>query len=137
MGRIQSFGQKLKLLRKENNKTQQQVAREISFQYPNFDMSQANISHLENRETAPREEILEILADFFGVPTTYFFQSDDSSYEEKKPQIENYIQSLRKRAISEGSIMAHTDDNSSGDDDVIDTLHNLDRWYSNSEIPEE
>lgn len=69
---MMTFGGRLKHLRKETGKSQAQVAREIAIFYPDATISQTYLSTLELRNTAPREEILNVLADYYKVGATYF-----------------------------------------------------------------
>ena len=62
-------------------------------------MSHANISHLERRNDAPRQDMLELPADFFGVTAKYFLQDDHMvDWERRKAQIEAWLASLADRS---------------------------------------
>lgn len=129
-----SFGTRLKTLRMGTGKTQLEVAEELTERYPDFAISQANISHLERREAAPRNEVLTILADFFGVPTSYFLRDAEFSYEARKAKVSTYLDSLDHRVHG---IVLHTDDNSSGDEETLDTTNNLLNWYDAADVSED
>ncbi|MEQ7298043.1 helix-turn-helix domain-containing protein [Enterococcus avium] len=58
------FGQKLQYLRKEANKTQQQIATELG-------ISRAAYSHFENDRNEPDSETLVKLANIFNVTIDY------------------------------------------------------------------
>lgn len=88
-------------------------------------MSQSTISAFEQRKNAPREDILEILASYFQVPITYFFEREDRSDINKA---KSYLQSLRNVRPADDDFFLHTKENSSGNEDVIDSTNNLRRW---------
>jgi transcriptional regulator with XRE-family HTH domain len=58
------FGDLLRRLR--GSRTQQQVASDLA-------MPVTTLSTLENQETVPRGAVLKRLADFYGVPLSYFY----------------------------------------------------------------
>lgn len=129
-----SFGTRLKTLRMGTGKTQLEIAEELTERYPDFAISQANISHLERREAAPRNEMLKILADFFGVPISYFLRDAGFSYEARKAKVSTYLDSLDHRVPG---IVLHTDDNSSGDKETVDTTDTILNWYDDTDVSEE
>jgi transcriptional regulator with XRE-family HTH domain len=59
------FGERLRLLR--GRRSQKRIADEL-------EVPPTTLSTLENQESLPRGEILEKLANYFGVPVSYFFQ---------------------------------------------------------------
>ena len=64
-------------------------------------MSQANVSHLERRTPAPREDMLKLPADFFGVSVMYFMQDDNAvNWERRKAQIQAWLASLGDRSFA-------------------------------------
>ena len=132
-----TFGKQLKKLRHWKGKSQQEVAEELSANYPGFTISQTNVSHLERRREAPREEVLSVLADYYGVSLEFFFRVAGDSYEERKPRISQFLDSLAVRADESSEMLLHTDDNSSGDKDTQATTSNLRTWYSDIESEEE
>ena len=132
-----SFGSKLQRLRLRQGKSQRDVANELTRLFADFKISQANVSHLERRHDAPRQEILNILGKYFGVPVEYFFRYADDSYEARKPHVESYFGSLRGRRHSEGAILLHTDGNRSRDKDILDTTDNIPKFYRNTDILED
>ena len=129
-----SFGKRLKTLRMGMGKTQLDIAEELTDRYPDFAISQANISHLERREAAPRNEMLTILADFFGVPISYFLRDAEVSYEARKAKVSAYLDLLDHRVPG---VVLHTDDNSSGDKETLDTTDNLLNWYDATDVSED
>lgn len=70
---MKSFGQKLKLLRMKTGKSQLEVSQEIILFYPESKLTQTNISRLERQESAPREDVLHVLAEYYGVDINYFY----------------------------------------------------------------
>ena len=132
-----SFGKQLRRLRKWKGKSQAEVARELTTDYPGFTISQTNISHLERRIEAPREEVLSVLADYYGVPIEFFFKDTSDSYEDLKPRIEEFLDSLAVRANEASGILLHTDDNSSEDVETLDTTNNIRNWYSGTGVSED
>jgi len=65
-----SFGAKLKALRIEQRRSQEYVAGCMG-------ISQSYLGVLEQREFAPRQEVLEILAEYYGLPVVYFYTGID------------------------------------------------------------
>lgn len=59
------FGKKIKHLRKARGITQEQMADEIRAQFPGVKMSQTTLSSLEMRRSAPRNEIVDMLSQYF------------------------------------------------------------------------
>lgn len=120
------FGDKLRALRLKIGKSQSEVAQEIEELFgESIRMSQSTISALEQRETAPREDVLEVLAHYFHVPIMYFFEREDRAGVDKA---RNYLQRLIDAGPDTDDIFLHTNDNSSGDSEVIDSTDNLRRW---------
>lgn len=132
-----SFGKQLRKLRKWKGKSQQEVAEELTANYPGFAISQTNVSHLERRNEAPRGELLNVLADYYGVPIQFFFERPHDSYLEAKPRIGEFLESLAVRADKASGILLHTDDNSSDDSDTISTANNVLNWYADSDESED
>ena len=131
-----SFGSKLQRLRIRQGKSQREVANELTRLFAGFKISQANVSHLERRHDAPRQETLNILADYYGVQVDYFYRDTDDTYEKRKPQIASYFEDLQRRTHSAG-VLLHTDGNRSGDKDTLDTTDNLRSFYGNTDILED
>jgi putative transcriptional regulator len=61
------FGKRLRRLR--GDRSQKEVASELG-------MPQTTLSTLENQDAVPRGEVLEKLAQYYGVPVTYFYPSN-------------------------------------------------------------
>lgn len=75
------LGKRLKYLRKELNKTQNEVAESIK-------ISRANYSHFENDRNEPDGEILNRLADYFDVTTDYLLGRSNVSKPVEIKQVE-------------------------------------------------
>ena len=118
-------------------KSQRDVANDLTQSYAGFRISQANVSHLERRHDAPRQEVLNILADYYRVPVDYFYRVTDDSYAARKPQIASYLDTLKDRKHSEGALLLHTDGNKSEDKPTLDTTENLRSFYRNTDILED
>ena len=89
-----NFGEKLRLLRKNLGKSQAEVAQEIGEQFPEeIRISQKTLSALEQRDSAPREETLEIIAAYYKVPVTYFFEAE--SDREGTARAKAYLEKLK------------------------------------------
>ena len=136
-GDPRSFGKQLRKLRKWKGKSQQEVADELTANYPGFAISQTNVSHLERRSEAPRGELLNVLADYYGVAVQFFFERTSDSYLEAKPRIGEFLDSLAARADNASGILLHTDENSSGDSKTISTANNVLNWYADSDESED
>lgn len=74
-----TFGARLRMLRISSGKSQVFVANELSQLYPSRKFSQATLSALENRSTAPRGVVLTALAQYFSVSPTYFVDTTPSA----------------------------------------------------------
>ena len=136
-GDQRSFGKQLKRLRTRKGKSQTEVAQELTTDYPGFTISQTNISHLERRIKAPREEVLSVIADYYGVPIECFFKDTSDSYDDLKPRIEQFLDSLAVRADDASALPLHSDDNSSGNIETLDTTNNIRNWYPDSAASED
>lgn len=64
------FGERLRLLRKEMNRTQQQIADSLG-------ITRAAYSHFENGRNEPDSSTISKLADIFGVTTDYLYGRSD------------------------------------------------------------
>lgn len=123
-----TFGEKLKALRRNSGKSQFDVVDEMERLFgKQIRISQATISTLEQRSSAPRQQVLEILAQYYQVPITYFFEVEDEK-EEKLDLAKKYLDSLKNRLPRTGEIRLHTNDNSSNDTNVTNSLDNLLHW---------
>jgi transcriptional regulator with XRE-family HTH domain len=60
---MENFGERLRRLR--GNRSQRKIASEMG-------KPQTTLSTLENQSAAPRGKVLEELANFYGVPVSYF-----------------------------------------------------------------
>lgn len=85
------FGEYLKTLRNGANKSQVEMVQDLQGRFPNLRMSQSTISALELRETPPRGDVLECLAQYFGIPAKRFYEDDRHDLE----QVKRYILVLR------------------------------------------
>jgi transcriptional regulator with XRE-family HTH domain len=70
-----SFGSKLRDLRKRLGKSQVEVVNELRRLFPEMRISQTALSALELRPTAPRGDVLDKLAQYYGVVETYFYEA--------------------------------------------------------------
>ncbi len=107
---MSGFGERLKRLRNRTGKTQAEVAAEISEHFPKNKISQTGLSSLENRATAPREDVLSILAEYYGVRTNYFFAAEktDAEKHSQRSRALEYVDEVKRREIaSTGRISAH------------------------------
>lgn len=75
-------------------------------------MSQTTLSALESRETAPRGKVLDVLAAYYHVPTSYFYAAD-ACYD-KVERARLYLESLQDRTFQSTS-------EPSQDEDYFDT----------------
>lgn len=133
----EDFGSKLRSLRRALGETQRQAAQGITASNPEFEISQTSISHLERRVDAPRQEILNILAEYYGVPVGYFYRDTADQYATRKPHIQEYLSNLQNRRHSADAVVLHTDGNRSGDKKTRDTTDNLRKFYRNTDIVED
>ena len=79
------FGERLQSLRKERGITIFQLASSLG-------IGRNTISRWESGKTFPRNEDMELVADFFGVPVDFFFSKE---YQQKS-QNEEILQQLSK-----------------------------------------
>lgn len=125
-----SFGEKLRELRKNAGKSQMEVVQEIERLFTSrIRISQTTLSTLEQRPTAPRGDILEVLAEYYGVPIADFFESQNE--EDKREGVQRakkYLESLKERKPLSEEIHLHTNENSSQDEDTRNSLDNLRLW---------
>lgn len=128
----QKFGDKLKSLRIQTGKSQAEVADEILDIFgDSVRMSQSTLSALEQRGTAPREDVLEILCDYYGVPISYFFES------KPKVNVKSYIDALRRFTPESNERFAHSSEKRYQDDQIEKSLHNLDDEFLDTDYSEE
>ena len=80
------FGDLLRRLR--GSRTQREVAADL-------EMPITTLSTLEHQETLPRGPVLKRLADYYGVPITYFFPSPASEMK-SSPAAKAWLQSIHK-----------------------------------------
>lgn len=80
---IETFGDRLKRLREENNVTQEEVATEIQKRY-GYKIDKPTISKYENNIHTPKQFIIvEYMADFFGVHIDYMTGRSNDKYGEE------------------------------------------------------
>jgi len=91
------FGQLLRRLR--GTRSQKDVAGDLG-------MPVTTLSTLENQETVPRGPVLKKLADYFGVPLTYFYTPPTS---EMRPTdaAKDWLLSLRQQPVKRDVIATH------------------------------
>lgn len=68
-----AFGEKLRTLRKQTHKSQAQVSKEICRHFPDRPISQTYLSALENMDTVPRQQIINVFAEYYGVQPSLFY----------------------------------------------------------------
>lgn len=85
------LGDKLKALRNQLNRTQENVATDL-------EMSRASYSHLENNRNQPDNETLKKLADYYSVSVDYLLDVNSASHSTINPITGQRISYLRKRA---------------------------------------
>ena len=120
------FGDKLLVLRKELDKSQADVAKGLG-------ISQSSLSALEQRESAPRQEVLDKLCEYFQVEITYFFDTKEET--KHKADIRNYIEALRlftpdsPQRFAHSSRLREDNDKISRDlDQIADDFLNEEDW---------
>lgn len=86
-----NFGERLKALREDAEKLQSDVADDLGIQ-------QARLSYLERQEEVPKESTVKILAKYYNVPVSYFY---DDELVEPDEEINEYLDELRERPIEE------------------------------------
>ncbi|CUK86107.1 Gp33 [Listeria monocytogenes] len=117
------FGNRLKQLRKNNNKTQEDISKILG-------ISRGAYSHIENGRNEPDMETIVKLANIFGVSTDYLLgrsnngfidtiaaHIDSNATEEEMEEILAYIEEKRKKYANEEEIDI-TDIAAKKDDDV-------------------
>lgn len=93
-----TFGEILKQLRKDAGKSQVEAVKGIAAMFPGYRMSQTTLSALETSESAPRQEVLQVLAQYYRVPITHFFQ-DRPENADRVAQAKLWIRALRRMNI--------------------------------------
>lgn len=79
----ETFGDRLKLLRKENDMTMDEFITSINSKYPDVLLNKSIVSRYENNIHTPKKfTIVESIADFFGVDINYMMGKADSRYGE-------------------------------------------------------
>ncbi|HAC0841004.1 TPA_asm: helix-turn-helix domain-containing protein [Listeria monocytogenes] len=104
------FGNRLKQLRKNNNKTQEDISKILG-------ISRGAYSHIENGRNEPDMETIVKLANIFGVSTDYLLgrsnngfidtiaaHIDSNATEEEMEEILAYIEGKRKKYANEEEI---------------------------------
>jgi len=91
------FGQLLRRLR--GTRSQKDVAGDLG-------MPVTTLSTLENQDSVPRGPVLKKLADYFGVPLTYFYTAPTS---EMRPSdaAKDWLLSLRQQSVNKDVIATH------------------------------
>ena len=85
------FGRRLRALRTKTSKSQADLAVETGIQ-------QTRISFLERQDNAPKEEVVQVFANHFSVPITYFYGNEP---EQPNQNTINYIESLKNEPVDE------------------------------------
>jgi transcriptional regulator with XRE-family HTH domain len=131
-----TFGDRLKALRARAGKSQGEVASEINQRYgEHIRLTQTKLSLLEQRETLPRQEILEIFADYFHIPIGYFFspirkEQLDAARDYVQTRLDSeparrYLEKLVKARIDDGPMWARTTEFRRQGDDIERDLADL------------
>jgi transcriptional regulator with XRE-family HTH domain len=122
-----SFGQKLKHLRENSGKSQTKVVSELNENFPDFSISQTYLSALENKDSAPREELLEIFAEYFGVPITYFVEHIPNSNKSRSgiELAKEWLKTIRKSTVGKGKSFARAEGYQSENDEVSNSLKDM------------
>ncbi len=91
------FGQLLRRLR--GTRSQKDVAGDLG-------MPVTTLSTLENQDTVPRGPVLKKLADYFGVPLTYFYAAPTS---EMRPSdaAKEWLLALQRQSANKDTIATH------------------------------
>ena len=84
------FGLLLKTIRIKSGKTQIQMAEDLNVQ-------QTRISYLERLKAAPKDEMIELLANYFSVPISYFYEDSSGNSDDI---VMGYLDSLSKEPDS-------------------------------------
>jgi putative transcriptional regulator len=95
-----SFGELLRRLRGE--RSQREVAEELG-------MPATTLSSLENQQDTPRGPVLHKIAEYYGVPVTYFFPSN-SSGPHSSESAKHYLLGLKDRVGTKETVATHASD---------------------------
>lgn len=87
---MDNFGERLRRLR--GDRSQKEVAH-------GMDIPQTTLSTLENQGSVPRGEVLARLAEYFGVPITYFYRSNIEPLRSTE-RAKLFLESIRLQPIS-------------------------------------
>ena len=119
-----SFGLKLRELREQTGKSQTQVAQEIAEQFSDRDISvsQATLSAWERRSVAPRQQVLEVLAEYYNVPITYFFEPEMVDDRERLERAKKYLEGLRSANFYMSGVLPHSTELRKEGDEVSRSL---------------
>lgn len=113
-----TFGERLKSLRRQTGKSQVEVATELAEMFPDIRMSQTTLSALEQRATAPRGEVLECLARYYNVPLKYFFEEENSADESRLAAARAYLEKLRSVSMTNAPNFAHNSEHRRENDEI-------------------
>ncbi|MGO8735026.1 MAG: helix-turn-helix domain-containing protein [Terriglobia bacterium] len=91
-----NFGERLRLLR--GQRSQKRVAEEIG-------IPPTTLSTFENQESPPRVEMLDKLADYYGVQISYFFPADTPKPSEAA---RSHLLSLRRATGKAQGVLTHS-----------------------------
>lgn len=94
---MQSFGELLRKLR--GARSQKEIANELS-------MPVTTLSTLENQDNAPRGITLKRLADFYGVPMSYFYVAPSSQMKSSE-SARDWLISVRRTTDFKKGIATH------------------------------
>jgi transcriptional regulator with XRE-family HTH domain len=118
-----TFGEKLRDLRKRLKLSQTELADDITSRFPDrIRISQTTLSTLEQRSEPPRDEIIEVLAEYFGVPFSYFSTHESQRIESALA----YLETLRQENFPDAEIRAHSSElRQSKDDNIGKRMRNI------------
>ncbi len=95
--RMAGFGDLLRRLR--GSRTQKEVALALG-------MPVTTLSTLENQEAIPRGSVLKKLADFYGVPLSYFYAAPSTEMK-ATDTAKAWLHQLKNTAVKEGTIATY------------------------------
>jgi transcriptional regulator with XRE-family HTH domain len=83
-----------------------------------MDIPQTTLSTLENQTSVPRGEVLARLADYFGVPITYFYRSHTVPLRSTEPA-RRFLESIRAEPIrGKATVATHMEPSEDFDEDT-------------------
>lgn len=89
------FGARLRELRKKRGLSQMEVVAQVKARFQTAHFSQTTLSAMENQQSTPRGDVLNMLAEVYHVPVTVFFEPEAV----ESPGLElarEYVRSLKR-----------------------------------------